>query len=214
MRRIVSLAALTATFAGLTLAAAGVSSAAPRDGGLLGGLLGGNCPRSGLPWFAPWGDYNLYYPVPNGGLENGPGGWSLSGGAAVVSGNEPFYPTGNHSLALPSGSSATSPVVCIGPRNLRIRMFGSDLGGADSGLHVRVLWYGLLNQLLGMSDYGTFAPGGGWAPTSTVSSAGGFNLLLPLLGSTSARIQLVPSGSGSGWRIDDLLVDPWASSCC
>ena len=214
MRRIVSLAALTATVAGLALAAAGVSSAAPRDGGLLGGLLGGNCPKSGVPVFAPWGDYNLYYPVPNGGLENGSSGWSLSGGAAVVPGNEPFYPSGKRSLALQSGSTATSPVVCIGPKDVRIRMFGSDPGGEDSGLHVRVLWYGLLNQLLGVSDYGTFASGGGWAPTSTVNSVGGFNLLVPLLGSTSARIQLTPSGSDSGWRIDDVYVDPWASSCC
>jgi hypothetical protein len=35
--------------------------------------------------------------------------------------------------------------------------------------------------------------------------------LLPLLGSTSARIELTPIGSGSAWKIDDVYVDPWAS---
>ena len=48
-------------------------------------------------------------------------------------------------------------------------MFGTDLGGTDSGLRVRVIWYGLLNQVLGITDYNTFAPGRGWAPTAQAS---------------------------------------------
>jgi opacity protein-like surface antigen len=194
-------------------AAAAVAQPAKADllGLNLGGLIGGNCPKTGVPAFAPWGDSHLYYPVPNGGFESGSYGWSLRG-ASVVYGNEPFYPSGTHSLALPSGSTATSPVVCIGPDDLALRMFVADAGGTDSGLRVRVLWYGLLNQLLGSSDYATFAPGGGWGPSSTVGSAGGFNLLLPLVGSTSARIQVTPLGNGSNWRIDDVLVDPWINT--
>jgi hypothetical protein len=179
---------------------------------LLGSLLGGNCPSGGTKVFASWGDSHLYWLAPNGGLENGSTGWSLSGGASVVSGNEPFYASGSHSLSLPSGSTATSPVTCIGPQQLAIRMFGRDSGGTDSGLHVRVLWYGLLNKLLGASDYNTFPGGGVWNATAPVSSGGGCNVLLPLLGSTSARIQVTPLGSGSNWKIDDLYVDPWANS--
>ena len=181
---------------------------------LLPGLLGGNCPGGGTQVFAPWKDYNSYYLAPNGGLENGASGWSLSGGASVVSGNEPFYASGSHSLSLPSGSTAMSPVLCIGPKNLMLRMFGSDAAGTDSGLRVRVVWYGLLNRVIGITDYATFTPRGGWGPTSTVDSRGGFNLILPLLGSTSARLMLTPMGSGSKWQIDDLHVDPWASRCC
>jgi len=194
-------------------AAAAAAVAQPAKAGLpiVGGLVGSNCPKTGLPVFSPWGDLHPYYAVPNGGLESGSTGWSLHG-ASVVYGNEPFYPSGSHSLALPSGSTATSPVVCIGPDDLAIRMFVSDAGGSDSGLHVRVLWYGLLNTLLGSSDYGTFEPGSGWAPSSPVDSRGGFNLLLPLVGSTSARIQLTPIGSGSNWRVDDLYVDPWINT--
>jgi hypothetical protein len=180
----------------------------------LGGLLGGNCSGGGTQVFAAWDDYHSYYLAPNGGLENGSSGWSLSGGATVVSGNQPYGKTGTHSLLLPSGSSATSPALCIGPSELGLRMFGSDAGGSDSGLRARVIWYGLLNKVLGTTDYATFTPGRGWEPTAIVDSRHGFNFVLPILGSTSARLQLTPLGSGSNWRIDDLYVDPIASRCC
>lgn len=196
------------------LASVAATAAPSARADLLPGLLGGNCPGGGSQVFARWGDNNYYYLAPNGGLEFGSLGWSLSGGASVVSGNEPFYASGSRSLSLPSGSTAMSPGLCIGPKNLALRMFGSDVGGGDSGLRARVVWYGLLNKVLGITDYATFTPGQGWAPTSAVSSAGGFNLIVPLLGSTSARVQLTPIGSGSNWRIDDLYIDPWASRCC
>lgn len=178
---------------------------------LIGGLVGNNCPTSGEQVFAPWSDFRSYYLAPNGGLESGSNGWSLSGGASVRSGNQPFFASGSHSLSLPSGSRAVTPATCIGPYALSLRMFGADVKGTDGGLHVRVLWYGLLNKLLGSSDYATFDGGKTWSPTDSVNSSGGFNLLLPILGSTSARIELTPLGSGSAWKIDDVYVDPWAS---
>jgi len=175
---------------------------------LISGLIAGNCPSGGTQVFAPWQDTAYYYLGPNGGFESGSTGWSLSG-ASVVGGNEPFLKTGSHSLALPSGSSATSPVICLGPSQLYVRMFAKDTGGTDRGLHMRVYWYGLLNQLLGATDYATFGSGSGWSPTSKLSSSGGLQVpLLPLLGSTSARIVVTPLGSGSAWQIDDLYVDP------
>ena len=81
----------------------------------------------------------------------------------------------------------------------------------DSGLRVRVYWYGLLNQLLGYSDFGVFPGGGNWGPTGKVQSGGGLLAPLPvvsLLSSSSARIQITPLGSGSRWQIDDLYIDP------
>ncbi len=177
-------------------------------------LLGLSCSGSTSQPFAAWGDYASYYLAPNGGLEGGSTGWSLTGGASVVTGNEPFLGSGTRSLSLPSGSSATSPTTCIGTLNMALRMFVEDSGGTDSGLRVRVYWYGLLNSLLGVTDYATFAPGTSWQPSSKVSTIGGVNLLVPLLGSTSARVKLTPLGSGSAWNVDDLYVDPLASRCC
>ena len=174
------------------------------------GLITGNCPTSGTQVFAQWGDPTSYYLAPNGGFESGTTGWSVSR-ASVVSGNEPFYQSGSHALSLPSGSTALSPVVCIGASDLYVRMFASDAGGTDKGLRVQVVWYGLLNVVLGITDVATYAPGQGWAPTGKLSTAGGLSVpLLPLVGSTSARIRMTPLGAGSRWRIDDLYVDPWA----
>src|SRR5690349_21235184 len=191
--------------------AAAVCSVPAANAGLIGNLLSGNCPSGGTQVFAPWQDAAEYLLAPNGSFELGTTGWSLTGGAGVVGGNEPFYPTGTHSLSLPSGSSAMSPQVCLGTQQLYIRMFGKDLGGTDGGLRVRVYWYGLLNQLLGYSDFAVFPSGGDWAPTSQVSSSGGLLAPLPvvaLVSSSSARIQITPLGSGSRWQIDDLYIDP------
>ena len=180
------------------------------NAGLIGNLLN-NCPTGGAKVFAPWQDSANYLLSPNGGFEFGSTGWSLSGGAGIVSGNEPFYPTGTHSLALPSGSTATSPTVCLGSSQLYIRMFGKDLGGTDSGLRVRIQFYGLLNNLLGFKDFAVFPGGKDWAPTGQVQSSGGLLTPLPvvsLLSSTSARIQITPLGTGSRWQIDDVYIDP------
>jgi hypothetical protein len=179
---------------------------------LISGLLGGNCPTSGSQVFAQWGDFASYYLAQNGGLENGSTGWTLSG-SSVVGGNEPYFKSGTHSLSLPSGSSALSPAVCIGPTDLYVRMFATDSRGTDSGLRVRVVWYGLLNQVLGLTDVATYSPGGGWAPSGKLNSSGGLAVpLVPLLGSTSARVEVTPLGSGSRWQIDDLYIDPWVTA--
>jgi hypothetical protein len=199
-------AALTAT--ALTVPAASAKSAGL--GGLLGGILAPSCNSTGSQVFAQWADYANYFLAPNGGLESGSIGWSLGGGASVVSGNQPFFGSGQHSLSLPSSSTATSPTTCIGSGDLYVRMFGADKGGTDSGLRVRVVWYGLLNKVLGITNFNTYAPGSDWSPTDKLSSSGGSIAvpLLPILGSTSARVEITPIGSGSRWLIDDLYIDP------
>ncbi len=193
----------------LTIPAASAKSSGLGD--LLGGVinLNSSCGTTGTQVFAPWGDASSYFLAPNGGLENGTTGWSVSG-ASVVYGNQPFFRSGSHSLSLPSGSTATSPTTCIGSGDLYVRMFGSDQNGTDSGLRVRVVWYGLLNTVLGFTDVNTFAPGGSWSPTAKLDSVGGSISvpILPLVGSTSARIQVTPIGWGSRWLIDDLYIDP------
>jgi len=195
-----------------TVAVAAALCVPAANADLISGLLSGNCPTNGSQVFAQWGDFASYYLAQNGGLENGSTGWTLSG-ASVVGGNQPFFRSGTHSLSLPSGSSALSPAVCLGPKDVYVRMFGTDSRGADSGLRVRVVWYGLLNKVLGITDVATYTPGSGWAPSGKLNSSGGLQVpLVPLLGSTSARIELTPLGGGSRWQIDDLYVDPWVTA--
>ena len=100
---------------GLVGAALLAATAGSAKAGLIQSLTGGNC-GTNLPVFAPWGDYSLYYFAPNGGFESGSDGWTLGGGAAVVSqGNEPWYlgGAGSHALQIPAGGTA-SISVCYG----------------------------------------------------------------------------------------------------
>src|SRR4051812_15488956 len=67
--------------------------------------------------FAAWGDANEYKLVDGGAFEDGAPGWQLGGGAAVVSGNEPFRVHGasdSASLRVPAGSTVVSAPVCVG----------------------------------------------------------------------------------------------------
>ena len=97
------------------------------NAGLIGNLLGGNCPSGGSQVFAPWQDFANYFLAPNGSFEFGTHRLVALGrrrrSSAATSRS---IPTGTHSLSLPSGSSATSPTVCLGPKQLYVRMFGAD----------------------------------------------------------------------------------------
>jgi hypothetical protein len=190
--------------AALAAAVAGLASPAPAKAGLLDGLtgllLGPNCGPTSQP-FAPWGDFAKYFPAPDGNFEKGGSGWILTGGAKVVSGNN-AYSSGHYSLSLPSGSMAISPPTCIGTLDPTVRMFGVD-PGSDSGLQVTVVFHDLLGGLVSVLDGGRVGKNGTWAPTSKVLSLGS----LPL-GSRTMQLILTPVGSGSAWRVDDVLVDP------
>src|SRR5581483_1428137 len=91
-----------------------------------GAALGVACPDPNSQVFMPWGDPSFFAYMPNGGFESGSAGWTLDGGAGVVAGNESFSARGDggtHSLALPAGSSATTPRMCIGLLSSHMRFF-------------------------------------------------------------------------------------------
>ena len=134
------------------LAALGASVRAHADGG----LLGGNC-GSTAPVFSPWGDPASYYFAPNGGFENGASGWTLSGGAAVVSGNESFNlnsASDSHSLAIPAGGSASTNL-CFGLLYPALRFM---VAGPGATVHVTVSTENLLG-IVSTLDGGTSPPG-------------------------------------------------------
>src|SRR5436853_1269877 len=82
--------------------------------------------------FSAWHDNRGYVLTPDGGFENGAAGWTLENGAAVGEGNETFQVGGaadHQSLALPAGSSATSPAICV-TRHTGIFRFFARTGGA------------------------------------------------------------------------------------
>ena len=114
--------------------------------------------------FTSWGDAASYTLVPGGSFETGGLGWTLAGGARVVSGNESYYansPSDSHSLALPAGSSATTPPFCVSLNRPTIRVFVANGGSSSSRLRVKVVYRSLFG-VLGVLDGGTFSAGPKW----------------------------------------------------
>jgi streptogramin lyase len=181
---------------------AGSASTAPPASAALGVLCSGATTHA----FAPWGDSTSYWFVTNGGLENGATGWTLTGGAAVVGGNESFSVHGtsdSHSLSLPAGSTATAPAMCVGALSTTMRFFAANTANPTAKLEVHAIYHGGLGQVLGVADYGT-VQGGAWHPSKQVILLGG---LLPLL-TQSVQFRFSPVGNAAGWRIDDAYFDP------
>ena len=197
-RRARALAALS-LIAGAIVLAAGT---APASGGL--GLA---CPGSTAKPFAQWSDYANYAFVPDGGFEAGGSGWSLSGGARAVAGNEPFFihgKTDRYSLSLASGGSATSPGMCISLLSSKMRFVVRGDSGAK--VKVQVVYRGLLSSVTGILDGGTISAGGSWKPSPEIGMLGG---VLPLL--TSA-VQFRFTASNGAVAIDDIYLDPMKSA--
>jgi hypothetical protein len=171
------------------------------------------CPNPTSQPFAQFGDRLSYAFEPNGGFESGSAGWTLTGGARVVPGNESYAVSGpgTHSLSLPAGSSATSPPMCVGVISTNMRFFATNAGARASQLHVQVIYnggvgalLGGLGQTLGISDEGSDSAGAAWVPANPVLMTGG---LLPLF-TQSVQFRFTPLGAGGSWRIDDVYLDP------
>jgi hypothetical protein len=176
--------------------------AAPASAGL--GLA---CPSPTSTPFAAWSDYAYYAFAPDGGFEAGASGWSLGGGARVVAGNESFYvhsKTDRVSLSLPAGASATTPGMCISLLSSKMRFVAR--GDSGSKVKVQIIYRGLLSNVLGILDGGTYSTGGSWKPSPQIGMLGG---VLPLLtSSVSFRFTAV----GVAAAIDDVYLDPMKSS--
>jgi hypothetical protein len=166
--------------------------------------LGIACPAPTAQVFRTWSDYAYYAALLDGGFEARASGWTLAGGAKVVTGNEPFYlnkASDRYSLLLPAGSSATSPPMCISLLSSKMRFV---LGGpSGSSVKVQVVYRGLLSSLLGVFDGGTATSNGKWTPSPEIGMLGG---ALPLL-TSSVQFRFV-STAGTP-QIDDAYLDPW-----
>lgn len=188
----------------LAAAAATLLAVPAANAGLIGSVTQTalpTCGSTGHP-FAQFGDANAYYGFANNGFESGSNGWTLSGGASVGRGNEPWLVNGagSHSLNLPAGASATSPSFCINLLDPAIRAFARGTTGGD--LNIQVIFHGATGNLTGLLNVADLTGTNGWAPTSRVSSS----LALPLL-TVSAQIR-VTAASGT-WQVDDAFVDPY-----
>jgi len=187
---------------------------APAQAGLLSGFLPGLVSPSDTPSvcettvsqpFARWGDSSNYVLVPGGSFESGSPAWVLSGGARVVSGNEPYYvhsKNDKYSLYMPAGSSVTTPPMCFAPGDWKLRFFAT--GGT---VRVKIVVKSLLG-VLSVLDGGTVSSGGTWQPSAELK------LYLTNIGSVLATdsISLRLAAGSTSVRIDDAYLDPWKST--
>jgi hypothetical protein len=205
-RRVRTLALLTAAasaFVALSVSAAPASAA-----------LGVACPDPATQTFLAWNDPAAYAFLPNGGFEQGTTGWTVSGGARVVAGNESFFVhsvNDRYSLDLPAGSSVVSPPMCISLLNSKMRFFNLNTGDPSARLKVQVLYNGgvgsllsIVTKLLGVSDVGYVTADGTWQPSEPVAMLSG---ALPLL-TSSVQFRFTPIGTTGDWQIDDVYLDP------
>ena len=171
-------------------------------------LTAGACARAllGQP-FAPWGDSSDYALIDNGGLENADTGWSLSGGAQVVAGNEPFYandPSDGFSLSLPRGSSAVTPPICISQQSPLFRFFDSSDGSDGAGLKVEVL-FANANGKVRSPTVARIDGTGVWGPSDPLPVVA--DQQLGPAETTEVAVRF--TARGGAWAVDDVFVDPW-----
>jgi hypothetical protein len=193
-----------------TAALASVALASPASAGILTASATDCNDGSLVQPFRQFGDSARYKLVPGGTFEGSMAGWQLSRGAKVVSGNESYDVSGasdSRSLVLPFGSSAVSPVTCVGIGEPTLRLFAKRNSGLLTTLFVEVQ----LETSLGLSAWLPVLPGdiggGKWHPTLAMPML--VNLLPLLPGDrTPVRFRFSPLLFGS-WQIDDVYVDPW-----
>jgi hypothetical protein len=193
MKHLLRISAVVGLLALAAPAAASAATTAPA----------GTC-GTGSPVFARWNDNSSYQLAPNGDVEAGSLGWTLSGGAAVVAGGDPFALGGRAStkaLALPAGSSATTASSCIATGMPMFRLLARNLGSATAKLRVEVVYGSGAYKVSRVAA--DITAGTAWAPTKQLS------LALGLIGdATSAQFRFTPLDATGRWQIDSVYIDP------
>jgi hypothetical protein len=204
MRNRLRTAVIAASVAVVSLAAAAPSA----NAGLLVASAPDCTPKPATKPFAPWGDSTQYNLAPGGSFEGGAGSWSLSGGASLVSGNEPWKVAGSthsRSLRLPPGATATSPVICVGLEHPTLRFFAKNNRALLSTMTVEVI----VETSVGLKaavPIGLLLPNGQWKPSPKIWVIAN---LLPLLPGEHTPVQFRVRSVGLGtWSVDDFYVDP------
>jgi hypothetical protein len=152
--------------------------------------------------FAPWGDSASYELAPGGDFENSDlatSPWTLSNGAQLVAGSEPYAATGKlglSSLSLPAGSSAQSPSTCVDAAYPTARLF---VGGTGS-LALSVVYDGVAIPT------GLVVAAGSWTPSPVMITAGP---VFGLLSGGTAQVSIQLTGLTGSPQVDDVFIDPW-----
>jgi hypothetical protein len=156
--------------------------------------------------FLPWVDPGWYESIPDGGMEQQSGAWSLRGDAAVAPGNEPYYVASRQdswSLSLRPGAAATSAPTCIGLGHPTLRFFARSKTPTQGTLRIDVLSRDLTGTVRSQ-QIALLVSGSSWQPTAPIPLlVNSLSLLAPL----DAQFRF--TASGGEWWLDDIYVDPY-----
>ena len=162
--------------------------------------------------FSQWGDNNSYFLLSGGSFEGTSDqvGWSLSGGASLTSGNEPFSRQRQRRSTVfddPGGGSATSPFFCVDNTMSSLRFFAQQ-ASAGGDLQVRALVQragGRHDRAAGRPRRQLSADLGGDAADPRRHRR------LPDGQKLNVALQFTVPASAASWQIDDVYVDPFRS---
>ena len=193
-------------FATTVAAMALLAPAGTANAGLLS-QSAGTCPSYPLSQpFAKWLDPMRYTLAPGGSFESS-AGLTFTGGAKIVSGNEPNLlnsRTDKNSVLIPRGGTVTTGPICVGLDKPTVRFFAKRPN------------FALLPLLTVEGLFTTKSGGTGSLPLVGVPLAGNsWSVQLPFI-TTGALLELgdttmmrfrIRAVSGD-WQVDDLYVDP------
>jgi hypothetical protein len=158
-------------------------------------------------------DKRDYFVAPAGDFEDPRlPGWQLEGGASLTEGGSTHAVTGgaqSYSLALPPGSSATSPEMCVDLNYPTFRFFAAQLEeDTDAQLVVDVIYPALAKDNVREAEKLRLKSKDGWKLTDDIK------LEPQRLGKQSGwrkiavRFRVKPGKKTASYKIDDVLVDP------
>jgi hypothetical protein len=156
--------------------------------------------------FSRWGDTNNYKLVPGASFENGASGWTLSHGASIVKGSEPYGASGSvgaTSVNLPAGASVTSPFTCVDAAYPSFRFFGRNNGLLSTVVVSVVYRVPLVGQVA--VPVGPVALSGSWQPSLPMLTA---SVVTGLLNGGTTQLALRFTSVLGDSQIDDVFVDP------
>lgn len=188
--------ALGAVTAGIALAGLPATSSAAL-------ISTGTCDNSTLSQpFAKWGDDNQYKLVPGGNFEGSLSGWTLSGGARVVTGGNPNGSSA-HSLYLPAGASVTTPFTCVNAAYPSFRLFARNESLLSAVVPQVVYKLPLLGNVA--LPIGAVALSPNWNPTLPLLTA---SVVTGLLNGGTTQVALKFTAVLGPSEVDDIYVDP------
>jgi hypothetical protein len=191
---------LAGAFAAIALTTTGASAQAAL-------VSTGSCDSAALTApFAPWGDQSLYKLMPGGDFSGSLAGWTINGGARVVSGGEPVAVAGaqgGNSLLLPAGASVQTPFTCVNAADPTFRFFGRN-NSLLSTVAVSVVYNEPLVGQVAV-PVGVVALSGSWQPTSSMLT---LSAVQGVLSGGTAQVALRFTAVLGAAQIDDVYVDP------